>query len=69
MPKFTRTLESVVELPDLGLVVNFGDVVDLPTDFFTDSDQALAAGFTLTSSAKTTSATMSVDDVAVVKEN
>ena len=47
MPKYTRTIDQTVELPDLGLTVNFGDVVDLPDDFFSDSDQALAIGFTL----------------------
>ena len=56
MPKYTRTIDQQVELPDLGLTVNFGDVVELPADFFTDSDHAVASGFTPTPSAKSTSA-------------
>ena len=46
MPKYTRTVNSTVELPDVGVVANFGDVVDLPKDFFVDTDHALACGFT-----------------------
>ncbi len=57
MSKYTRTIDSTVELPDLGLTVHFGDVVDLPADFFTDSDHATASGFTPVPSTKTTTAT------------
>jgi len=46
MPKYTRSVDSTVELPDLGIVANFGDVVELPKDFFVDADHALASGFT-----------------------
>ena len=53
MPKYTRTIDATVELPDLGLTVNFGDVVDLPEDFFVDSDQAVASGFTLVTTKST----------------
>ena len=57
MPKYTRTIDQQVELPDLGKTVNFGDVVELPADFFTDSDHAVACGFTLTSSTKSSAVT------------
>ena len=57
MPKYTRTIDSTVELPDLSLTVNFGDVVDLPKDFFTDSDHSIACGFTLTPSTKSSAVT------------
>lgn len=56
MPKYTRTEDSTVQLPDLGLTVNFGDVVELPADFFTSDEQALAAGFTPTTATKSKSA-------------
>ena len=46
MPKYTRTVDSTVELPDLGKSVSFGEVVELPKDFFVDADHALASGFT-----------------------
>jgi len=54
MPKYTRTIDQQVELPDLGLTVNFGDVVELPQDFFADSDQAIASGFTPTTPSQVT---------------
>ena len=43
---FKRTAEHTIELPDLGLVVAFGDVVDIPDAFFANAAQAAALGFT-----------------------
>ena len=76
MPKYSRTVDSTVELPDLGLVVHFGDVVEIPADFFTDADHALASGFTPVGVAKATSApsvtppaSQTANPVATVTEN
>lgn len=61
MAKYTRTIDSTITLPDLGLTVKFGDVVDLPADFFVDEDQAVASGFAPASSVKSSSASTPSD--------